>query len=140
MLPNANFGPLISAKNQGYRTTAGWVKAIYDSRYDAIASVPAQYYVNVQDNARLHVIALTDPEVQGERIFAFTAPFNCNDIVGILRKIRPNKHWDDVPNQGLDLSEVPAIRRAEELLRADYGVGLTGLEESVKANIEGLYG
>lgn len=32
--------------------------------------------MNVQDTARLHVAALTDPNIQNERIFALSEPFN----------------------------------------------------------------
>ena len=57
-----------------------------DGDYDSIKHIPPQYYVNVQDTARLHVIALVNPSVKDERVFAFAGPFDFNDILGVLRK------------------------------------------------------
>ena len=33
-----------------------------------------EHYVNVEDVARIHAIALLDPNVNAERLFAFAAP------------------------------------------------------------------
>lgn len=109
-----------------------------DGDYNSIKHIPPQYYVNVQDTARLHVIALVSPSVKDERVFAFTGPFNFNDILGVLRKQYPGEKWDDVPDQGQDLSKIEPIKRAEELLEEAYGFCFTRLEQSVKDNVIGL--
>lgn len=41
-----------------------------------ISKYDTEYFVDVQDNACLHVAAMTNPEVNNERLFAFTEPFN----------------------------------------------------------------
>ena len=46
---------------------------------------PPQYYVDVRDTARLHVIALVDSDCNGQRLFAFAGPFNPNDILAAFR-------------------------------------------------------
>ncbi|KAM6540363.1 hypothetical protein FALCPG4_002081 [Fusarium falciforme] len=138
ILPNANIGPLISSSNQGYPTSARWVKALWDSDYDSLKNAPPQHYVNAQDDAKLHVIALSHPAVQRERIFAMAGPVSLNDIVHILRKLYPNKEWKNLPDEGEDLSVVEPIRRAEELLMEAYGAGFISLEESVKGNAADL--
>lgn len=132
--PNANIGPLISSIHQGYPTSSRWVKALWDLDYESLKGVPPQHFVNVQDCARLHIIALANPAVQGERIFAMTGPVNLNDIIEELRKIFPDKHFDDFPNNERDLSIVEPIKRAEQLLKEAYGNGFIGLEESVRGN------
>ncbi|KAK2614900.1 hypothetical protein N8I77_001690 [Diaporthe amygdali] len=137
VLPNANIGAILSPENQGYPSTARWTKAVLDNDYESIKHIPPQYYVNVQDTARLHVIALANPFVKDERVFAFARPFTFNDIVEVLRKQYPNNKWDDVPDQRQDLSEIHPIKRAEELLEAAYGFCFTGLEQSVKDNVVG---
>ena len=35
-----------------------------------------EWYIDVQDTARLHVAAVINPDVQNERIFGFADPFN----------------------------------------------------------------
>ncbi|KAL3495788.1 hypothetical protein BJX62DRAFT_252830 [Aspergillus germanicus] len=138
ILPNANIGPLISAANQGYPTTARWTKALWDSDYASLSHVPPQHYINVQDDARLHIIGLADPAVQGERIFAVAGPFNLNDILEGLRRLYPERKWEDYPDDKRDLSTFEPITRAEALLRKAYGRGFITLEESVKRNAADL--
>ncbi|KAL2825840.1 hypothetical protein BDW59DRAFT_161506 [Aspergillus cavernicola] len=127
ILPNAYIGPIISPVNQGIQP-----------RRDG--EVPAQHFVNVQDDARLHVIALAHPDVQEERIFAVTAPFSINDIVAILRKLYPKRKWEDLQEDEQDLCVFDGVQRAEQLLAEAYGAGFIGLEESVKGNVADLAG
>ena len=100
-----------------------------------------EYYVDVRDDAKLHVIALLDPSVHDERIFAFADQFNWTDVTGILRRLRPNnKMIPDAPeNEGRDLSEIKPRARAEGLLKSFYGQDRwTSLEQSLTEGIEGL--
>ena len=97
-------------------------------------SFPPQYFIDVRDTARLHLIALIDPDCHRKRLFGFAAPFNWNDILAIFRKQNPGKSFpDDDPEQGRDLSKIPN-ERAEQLLKKHYGKGWTSLEDSVEAN------
>ena len=136
--PNANIGSLISSANQGYPTSAQWVKALWDSDYASVQNTPPQHFVNVQDDARLHVIALANPEVKGERIFPIAGPFNINDIISVMRKLYPQREWEDIPDNTRDLSVFEPSQRAEQLLKEAYGNSFTGLEESVKSNAADL--
>ena len=99
-----------------------------------------EYFVDVRDNARLHVAALTDADIHNERIFAFAEPFNWNDILRILRKLRPNHEFPpDSENDERDLSVVASHARAEEILLKNFGQkGFTPLEETLEANIAHL--
>lgn len=58
-------------------------------------------YVNVRDVAALHVGALLDQDVSGERIQAWAAPFNWNDILAIMRQKYPDRQFpEDLPEMG----------------------------------------
>lgn len=98
-----------------------------------------EYFVDVRDTARLHVAALTNPDVKSERIFAFAEPFNWTQIFSILRRLYPD-HVDkipgDIPNEPKDLSIVETKARSEELLRTFGQDGFIGLEESLRENAE----
>ena len=93
------------------------------------------HYVNVEDVARLHAIALLDPEVQSDRLFACAHPIQWTDIIRLLRKYRPdNEKIPDPPeNEGYDLKVVPPSKRAEGLLKEWFGQpGWVSLEQSIK--------
>ena len=134
ILPNANFGPIIKPGSELSASTASWVVKLFNGDDSIFDSAPPQYFVDVRDNARLHVVALIDPECNGQRIFSFTAPFNWNDLLAIFRKQNPNRSFlEDREGLGRDLSQIPN-EDAEALLKKHYGKGFTSLEESVEAN------
>lgn len=84
--------------------------------------------------------ALTDPSIKNERIFGFAAPYNWNEILKTLRKLRPDQQFsEDIEDDSRDLSTVVPRPRAEEILKKNFGKsGFTSLEESVKKNIAHL--
>lgn len=95
-----------------------------------------EYYVDVRDIARLHVIALLNPEVKNERIFGFAEAFNFNDILAILRKNIPQKTFqEDWPGLGRDLSTVAPKARSIELLKSIARDGFVTLEQSVMDHV-----
>lgn len=100
-----------------------------------------EYFIDVVDDARLHLIpAVLDGSLTDERIFAFAAPFNWNDVSDAIVKARPDKAslFKNDPDEKQDLSIVPNELGAE-LLKKWFGQdGYTSLDDSVKANIEGL--
>jgi hypothetical protein len=100
-----------------------------------------EYFIDVHDDARVHVAALLDPTVQNERLFAFAQAFNWTDIIGILTKLRPDNQRipQPQPNEGRDLSDVKGRKRAEDLIKSFFGVsGWTSLEDSIAAGIADL--
>ena len=134
ILPNANLGNILSVKDQGYPSTAGWVRALWDGfkGHEDLEFNPPQYYINVQDNARVHVAALIYDDVESERLFTFAHPYTWNDILAAFRKLYPDRTFrQDFSDLGRDLSKV-ANERAEELLKRFGLSGWTSLEDSVK--------
>ncbi|KAL1966625.1 hypothetical protein VTN77DRAFT_4036 [Rasamsonia byssochlamydoides] len=137
VLPNFNSGPILHPEIRG--STMGWARNLLKGDASAMNLLPPQYFVDVRDNARLHIAALLDPNIHSERLFAFAHEFNWTDIIQLFRKLRPNNTRipDPPANEGRDLSDIRPRKRAEEILRSFFGKSWTGLEESFAAGIEG---
>ena len=99
-----------------------------------------EYFVDVRDTARLHVAGVIDPDIKNERIFAFSETYTWNQILGILRKLRPkHKLVEDIADNSEDLSTVVPKPRAEAILKKNFGQAqFIGLEASLKENIAHL--
>jgi len=132
VLPNANFGHRVRATGN---STGDWLSAAYEGKENFLATMPPQYFINVRDDAKLHVIALADTECNGERVFAFAAPYTWNSLLAVLRKLEPGKDFGEEKEMGEDRSVIVPKERAEELLRKHYGHGFTGWEETIKEGI-----
>jgi len=119
--------------NQEHRhnSTGDWLMGLYNGN-DMIFTFPPQWYINVSDDAKLHVAALIDPSCNGQRIFGFAGTYNGNTLLAELRKLEPSKTF--IENRRQDLSEI-SNDDAEALLKKHYGHGWTSLEETVKQNI-----
>lgn len=130
VLPYCNFGTRLKAEGN---STGDWLMGLYNGD-DMMFSVPPLWYINVSDDAKLHVAALVDPSCNGQRIFGFAGKFSGNDLLAEFRKLEPNKTFIEDRPQGQDLSEVQN-EDAEALLKKHYGHGWTSLEETVKQNI-----
>ncbi|KFA46012.1 hypothetical protein S40293_08787 [Stachybotrys chartarum IBT 40293] len=136
VLPNINFGASLDYKNQGHPSTSGMVVELFNGNSAPLAGLPAQYFVDVQDDALLHVAAAVHPGIESERIFAFAEPVNGDDLLAILRELYPDRSFPANFQSDKDLSEVVPRKRAEELLRDMGKDGWTSLRESVKKNVE----
>ncbi|RAK96752.1 NAD(P)-binding protein [Aspergillus ibericus CBS 121593] len=137
VLPNIDFGKILLPEHQG--SSMRLTRMLLDGNDLAYDVMPAQWYVDVEDTARLHVIGLLDPNVQAERLFACAAPFRWDDAVQILRKLQP--HNSVIPNAVKDKVkekfQIVPSGRAEQLLREFYGrPGWTPLEESLKRGLD----
>lgn len=140
VLPNVNIGksvggmPLSSTGTFVPKLLAGDASGLF---------FPAQHFVNVRDCAKVHIAALLEARSHSEstrekRLFAMAAPFNWNDVLETIRKLRPEASViDDLLALGRDLSILPN-GQAEEMLKKWYGHGWTSLEESVRQNIEDM--
>ena len=97
-----------------------------------------EYFCDTQDVARLHLAALIDPDVNGERILAYAEPYNWNQVLAIFRELyKDRKFVDDLADQGADKSTV-STERSEEILKRMGVNGFTGLEQSLKVTVEPL--
>ena len=137
VIPNFNIGSILSDKQSA--SSGGLIKSIIETgTLDAVKIFPPQWMVNVQDTARLHVLALIDPDVTGERILAFAHPFSWNDVLACLRKLLPDRKFpQDNEREARDMTSLDNSRGAQ-LLRKSGRPGWTGLEQSLKDNTVGL--
>jgi len=140
VLPNANMGRILQPGAEMNSSTGSWPVQLFTGHLDgfSVKSVPPQWFVDVDDTARLHLAALTDPACNGQRIFAFAEPYHYNDILDIFRKEYPDKKFpENGKEDGRDLSKVPN-KEAEELLRKHFGKGWTSFKDSVLEGVKTL--
>ncbi|OHF01191.1 NAD dependent epimerase/dehydratase [Colletotrichum orchidophilum] len=140
VLPGTNFGRTLDGANQGHSSTSSFIESLWNGTHvDRLASIPPQYFVDVEDNARLHVAAAVLPSVRNERIFAWAEPFNFDTVLDILRTHFPNKDFVDNFHHYRELSVVSQPQsRAVELLRQLGRDGFVPLKQSVLLNVEDL--
>ncbi|RMD39702.1 hypothetical protein DV735_g5437, partial [Chaetothyriales sp. CBS 134920] len=134
VLPNLNTGRVLGPA--GY--TATIVPSILDGSFKPTFVSP-QWFVDVIDDARLHLAALLDKTVANQRLFAYAAPFDWNDFIDAVHKARPHATTilPRLPPHGQDLSVVDN-GPAEALLTKWYPVsGWKSLDQSVLENLEG---
>ncbi|KAI4859912.1 aldehyde reductase [Hypoxylon rubiginosum] len=135
IIPNANLGPPFDKAHQGSRSTLNWIGITLEkgetvSPHDLPGFIP-QHYVDVRDCAALHVAALIYPDVNGERLFAFAAPFAWNDFLRVFKKTFPDRKFsEEISDQSKDLSKV-TNERAEELVKRLTGHGWKSLQDAV---------
>ncbi|PVH85433.1 aldehyde reductase [Cadophora sp. DSE1049] len=136
VLPSANFGIVCDPEHQGFPSTTGWLKSLFDGELTLHNFVPPQYAIDTIDCARLHVGALLDAAVENQRLFGYAEPYTWNEMLAIFRKLYPDrKFMDDLPDAGRDLSIV-TNESAAEVLRKFGKPGFTTFEESVRAATE----
>ncbi|RMZ84600.1 hypothetical protein DV737_g1092, partial [Chaetothyriales sp. CBS 132003] len=135
VLPNMNTGRILGPS--GY--TASRAPAILDGSFEA-GFVTPQWFVDVVDDARVHLAALLDKTVANERLFAFAEPFDWNDFIDAVHRARPGRDGitPRLPPHGKDLSVVDNAK-AEALLTKWFDVpGWKSIDQSVVENLEGL--
>lgn len=158
VLPNWNLGRIIGSLGG----TGGWAIGLLKegkremtprmfffatdhggmSEWRMLICASTEHYIDVVDDARLHLCAaVLDEPLKNERIFAFAAPFNANAVIEAIKKVKPNADHSKMridPDEPGDLSKVPNELGAK-LLREWYGQdGYKSLEQSVKENLEGI--
>lgn len=136
VIPNTNIGRVLRKPPS---SSANFALLVLKGGIQRIASVPPQWMINTGDDAKIHLAALTDHTVAGERIFAFAQPFDWNDMLEAVRKARPNAPLSEpLPPHGKDISTVDNELGAQ-LLRKWYNQdGYKLLDESVVENLEGF--
>ncbi|KAG8164167.1 hypothetical protein KVR01_006085 [Diaporthe batatas] len=137
VLPDTNFGRVLGSAG------ATGAMPIELFKEGTLSWPPApQYFVDVVDDARLHLCAaVLDESLKNERIFAFSYPFNISECIETIKKVRPDVDASKMktdPNELRDLTKVPNELGAK-LLREWYGQdGYKTLEQSIKENLEGI--
>lgn len=115
-------------------STGTWITDLVAGRNSILNGIGPMHQVDVDDVAKLHIIALTRPDVQYERILAFCSPFDYKSIVDVILRVKPDAPIKPVPNFDERNKSTVDVRRANELLQSQGG--LHDLEYSVRRNIE----
>ncbi|VUC30672.1 unnamed protein product [Clonostachys rosea] len=119
---------------------ANWVVHAYRGNKQFMDPMLATFYGDVKDVAAIHVAAVLDPEIKNARLQSWGHSAHWNDILAILRKIRPQKKFvDDYPDpQHLKISvdQSDSIALLKKWSDKD---GWTSLEDSVVDNINNQY-
>ncbi|PIB00776.1 Aldehyde reductase 2 [Cercospora beticola] len=133
VLPGLVLGPILDGANS---SMAGFVQGIHGGDENAtqlIRNLPeATWHVDVEDTAIVHVAALLDDSVRGERILTLGEPFTYQRAIETLRRIDPSKTDYAEPLPGDQENRVVAdTSRAVELLKKNGRDGVTSLEQSL---------
>jgi len=87
VLPNANFGPFLCGEPH---STGGWIATLMKGDDTPAKTVGNQWYIDVRDDAKLHIFGLSNPKLADKRIWAAAGPFGWNDIIKVLKKHFPS--------------------------------------------------
>ncbi|KAL4879882.1 NAD dependent epimerase/dehydratase [Aspergillus karnatakaensis] len=139
VLPDFNVGRTLHPEIFG--STMGYIRTFLQGNPGVFSMAPPKWYVDVEDVARLHLIALLGEKVKSQRIFGFAGSRNWTDYIEALRKLRPNNRLipDPPKNEGRDGATILPASKAEALLGEFFGrKGWTSFEDSLSAGIEGL--
>ena len=136
VLPNFTMGPTLHESLRS--STHTWLRGMWndDAALDALMKmIGSQYWVSVEDIARLHVGAAMLEEVRGERLFGFTAKYTYNGFLAEMRKLDAQRKLPEpVEDPGRDLSTVEN-GRAEEVLKLMGRPGWESFEDTFRANL-----
>ncbi|KAF5604327.1 aldehyde reductase II [Fusarium pseudocircinatum] len=140
VLPSTNFGKSLDWKHQGYPSTSGFIRTLWSgTALESLTNASPQYFIDVQDDAKLHVAATLLPDVQGERIFPWAETWNLDQILAILRAQNPDRTFVKDFQAMRYLADIEEPRsRCIQLLQALGEPGFTSLEESIRLNSEDL--
>ncbi|OSX56520.1 hypothetical protein POSPLADRAFT_1159921 [Postia placenta MAD-698-R-SB12] len=125
ILPNANFGPVLYG---GARSTGFWIQSFLKGHNEFAESVGPQWFIDVRDDGRLHVAALTNPSLSGKRIWGVAEPTGWNQILAILRKNFPDANV--APDLVGEPGE-PTKQKIENTVATEALGGWIGLEQSL---------
>ncbi|KAK3353822.1 putative aldehyde reductase 2, partial [Lasiosphaeria hispida] len=122
---------------------ANWVVHAYRGNKAAMDPMPASFYGDVKDVALIHVAAVLDPEVKNARLQSWGHSAHWNEILSILRKLRPQKKFvDDYPNPHhlkVSLDQTESVALLKKWSDKPDKNGWTSLEDSVFENITNPY-
>lgn len=94
-------------------------------------------YIDIADVANLHVAALLDPTVKGERIQAWDAANTWDRFVSAFQKIRPEKSFAGLP-EGTTMLGTVDNKLGKDLLKKWTGQDdWISVEESIRSTLEG---
>jgi nucleoside-diphosphate-sugar epimerase len=130
-------GRCVDPENQGYPSTAGFLKGLFHGQFlNIVGAMEPQWFIDTADTGKLYLAALITPGCNGERLFGFGGRYSWPLVTQIFKEIAPNnKNLVILDDAGSDMAEVPN-QRAEELIRGVGASGWTSLKTTVKENVQ----
>lgn len=139
VLPDFVCGPPLSPEHQGWPTSIGLFKAMWDGASGETSwwMLQGQWMIDAGDMGRLHVAGLIHPDAKSERIFGFAHRKSWTEWIPMLRKWYPDhKFPDPMPNEGIDMSNITARPKAEGYLKWLHGQGWVPMEQSIRSLVD----
>ncbi|KAJ4350196.1 uncharacterized protein N0V89_008817 [Didymosphaeria variabile] len=136
ILPNCNFSRVLAPSKQGAPSTVAWARSAWTGEnFEHVSKVIGpQFFISTQDCALLHVAALLNPSISGERIFGFAERWDFNKLLAVFRKEYPDRTFPAGLQGQVDDKCEPPSERAEEILKwiKEGGKGWDSLEDKVR--------
>ncbi|KAK3290218.1 putative aldehyde reductase 2 [Chaetomium fimeti] len=122
---------------------ANWVVHAYRGNKTAMDPFQASFYGDVKDVALVHVAAVLDPEVKGARLQSWGHSTHWNEVLSVLRRLRPLKKFvDDYPDPHhlkVSVDQTEAVALLRKWTDEPHKNGWTSLEDSIFWNISNPY-
>lgn len=118
VIPATCMGPVLAPTEQQYPSTAGFIRSLHEGKGQELFDViTPQWYVDVRDQARLHVAGAVLGGVENRRIFAWAAPYTWIGVADVLEKEMGQRTTIHLADRGNDLTKVLAKDKADSYLR-----------------------
>lgn len=111
-------------------STGTWITDAAEGKHSLVQDIGPQFHVDVDDVAKLHVIAAMNEDLKNERILAYGTKYTFNSIIDAIKKVRPNAPLAEKKEEwSVEDNTAVSVVRANELLK-DQG-GLRDLDYSI---------
>ncbi|CAF9932570.1 MAG: hypothetical protein GOMPHAMPRED_006611 [Gomphillus americanus] len=137
VLPSFTIGPALDDTLSS--STHAWLKGTWNNEEVSVATLkmigPYQWFINVQDIAKLHVGAVIFEEVANQRLLGLAGKYSFNDAIDFFHKVDPERSlpskFEDVPEDTTEADTASAL----EVLKLFGQNGFIGVEQTIKENI-----
>lgn len=139
--PNLNLGPILTLEQP---RGCYFLKLLYDGVPQVVDMIgdevifPPGQCGDVRDTARLHIAALTEADVQNERLFATHHPFNYNELIRLMKLFAPEGKVLPEEKEGLaENGQTVDEQRSLELLKRMGREGWAPVEDAMRESCLG---
>lgn len=140
VIPATCMGPVIAPKEQQYPSTAGFIRSLYECKNQELFDViEPQWYVDVRDQARLHVAGAVLDGVENRRMFAWAGTYTWIGLADVLEAEMGERTSIRLADKGVDLTKVLAKDKAESYLERLGRSDWVSFDQSVRECIRSYY-
>ncbi|KAF1967963.1 NAD(P)-binding protein [Bimuria novae-zelandiae CBS 107.79] len=140
VIPATCMGPVIAPAEQQYPSTAGFIRSLHECQGQQLFDViEPQWYVDVRDQARLHVAGAVLDGVEHRRIFAWAGPYTWIGVADVLEEEMGKRTTIRLADKGEDITKVLAKQKAEGYLKRLGQSDWVPFDQSVRECIRSYY-